>query len=182
MTCLTPELAAGQTPSPVSIKIIAPRPMSVGDSPGVVAGTVGSPTVLDPNPLNNQDSKPIASSTGMIPTGSDLSVRVTTDKPNPMPGDEVTYTGVATNKGPDSVGNPVVVFNLPPGATVTQPAKGDGWSCTQSGTTAMCTRDTIGVGAAPPITVKMCIRDRTKDHRQTESNDHRSRFRIGAMT
>lgn len=153
--CLTAELSAGQTPSPVPIKIIAPKPMSVGDSPGVVAGTVGTPTTIDPNPANNQDSKPIASSTGMVPTQSDLSVRVTTDKPNPMPGDEVTFTGVATNRGPDSVGNPIVVFNLPPGATVTQPAKGDGWTCTQSGTTAMCTRDTIGLGAAPPIAVKV---------------------------
>lgn len=155
VTCLTSEISAGQTPSPVSIKIIAPKPMTVGDSPGVVAGVVGSPTVLDPNPLNNHDSKQIASSTGMVPTGSDLLVRITTDKPHPMPGDEVTYTGVASNKGPDSVGNPVVVFHLPPGAAVTQPAKGDGWNCTQSGTTAMCTRDTIGIGSAPPITVKV---------------------------
>lgn len=154
VTCLAAELSAGQTPSPVTIKIIAPM-VPVGMSPGVVAGTVGSLGTRDPNPANNQDAKPIASSAMTMPTGSDLSVRVTTDNPNPKPGDEVTYTGVATNKGPESVGNPVVVFHLPPGATVTKPASGDGWTCSQSGSTVMCTRDSISVGTAPPIAVKV---------------------------
>lgn len=155
VTCIAPAIVSGQTASPVSIKIIAPKPTTPGASPGVVAGTVDSPTTFDPNPANNVDEKPIASSTAVTPTGSDLAVKITTDKPNPKPGDEVTYTGVATNKGPDAVSNPVVVFNLPPGAVVTQPAAGDGWQCTQSGTTAMCTRDTIALGSAPPIVVKV---------------------------
>ena len=96
---------------------------------------------------------PIASTTPS--GGSDLGIRISVDKPNPQPGDEVTYTGVASNKGPDAVQNPVVTIQLPPGATITQSAAGDGWTCTQSGSTAVCTRDSIAQGDAPPITVKV---------------------------
>lgn len=152
VTCIAPRIASGQTLPPVSIGLNAPVPMA-GASPGVVAGSVSAPGSRDPNPQNNQDQKPIAAS--VQPTGSDLGIRITTDKPNPQPGDEITYTGVASNRGPDAVSSPVVTIQLPAGATITQPAQGDGWSCTQSGSTAVCTRDSIATGEAPPITVKV---------------------------
>lgn len=161
VTCIAPELAAGQTASAVSLKLIAPKPQSAGTSPGVVTGSIDSASTRDPNPANNVDGRPISSSAGITPTGSDLTVKISTDKPNPMPGDEVTYTGVATNKGPDSVGNPVVAFHLPPDAVVTQPAQGEGWQCAQSGTTVLCTRDSIPVGAAPPISIKVKLSSQT---------------------
>lgn len=152
VTCITPQIAPGQTLPPVTIKIIAPAPMGAA-SPGVVAGSVSAAGSRDPNPQNNQDAKPIAA---MSPSsGSDLGIRISVDKPTPQPGDEVTYTGVASNKGPDAVGNPVVTIQLPPGSTVTQAAQGEGWTCTQSGSTAVCTRDSIPAGDAPPISVKV---------------------------
>lgn len=153
VTCLAPQLLLGMPAQPVAIRIIAPQTTPPNTTPGSVAGVIGCSQVTDPNPLNNADSKPIAAAT--TPTGSDLQIRITVDKPNPLPGDEVTYTGMASNGGPDPVANPAVVINLPPGAVVIQPAQGEGWSCTQTGSTAICTRDTIPVGEAPPITVKV---------------------------
>lgn len=152
VTCVTAEMPPGDAP-PITLKIIAPTPMPADGPAGSVAGVISSPSTRDPNPANNQDSKPIAPATA--PTGSDLSVKISSDNPNPKPGDTVTITGVATNKGPDSVKDPVVVFNLPPGAEVIQPAQGTGWTCTQTGTTAICTRPTAELGDAPPITVKV---------------------------
>ena len=156
VTCLAQQLLPGAPVQPVSIRIVAP-PVAAPGNPGSVAGVVSSAQISDPNPLNNVDSKPIAAA--MTPGGSDLSIRITVDKPNPMPGDEVTYTGTASNKGPDPVNNPVVVINLPPGSIITQPPKGDGWSCTQTGSTGICTRNDIPLGDAPPITVKIKIPD-----------------------
>lgn len=152
VTCVTAEMPPGDAP-PITLKIIAPTPTPADGPAGSVAGVISSPSTRDPNPANNQDSKPIAAATA--PTGSDLSVKISSDNPNPKPGDTVTITGVATNKGPDVVKDPVVVFNLPPGAEVIQPAQGTGWTCTQTGSTAICTRPTAELGDAPPITIKV---------------------------
>ena len=147
-TCITGPLAVGTAPA-IIVKVISP----VASNPGAVIGVVSSPATSDPNLGNNTDGQPVAA--GLPTTNSDLSVRITADIPSPKPGDTVTYTGVATNRGPDVVQNPAVVFNLPPGGVVTQPAQGDGWSCTQDGTTAICTRGPLAKGDAPPISIKV---------------------------
>lgn len=147
-TCLSSPLPMGQAPA-IVVKIIAPA----GTNSGSVVGVVSSPGTSDPNLGNNTDSQPIAA--GQPTTNSDLTVRVTTDIVSPKPGDTVTYTGIATNRGPDTVQNPAVILNLPPGAVVTQPPQGDGWSCVQDGSTAICTRGPLAKGDAPPITVKV---------------------------
>lgn len=147
-TCLTGPLQVGPAPA-IVVKIIAP----MAGNPGSVIGVVASPGTRDPNLGNNTDSQPIAA--GQPKTGSDLSVRITADIPSPKPGDTVTYTGVASNLGPDTVQDPAVIVNLPPGVVVTQPAQGDGWACVQNNTTAICTRGPLAKGEAPPITVKV---------------------------
>lgn len=147
-TCIRGPLPVGMAPAIVA-KIIAP----MATNPGAVIGVVAAPGTRDPNLGNNTDSQPIASS--QPKTGSDLSVRISADNPSPKPGDTVTYTGVATNRGPDTVQDPTVIFNLPPGAVVTQPAQGDGWRCEQTSTTAICTRGPLAKGDAPPISVKV---------------------------
>jgi uncharacterized repeat protein (TIGR01451 family) len=152
--CVTGQIPKGMA-APITVKIVAPTPKDPMMDPGSVTGVVSSPVVRDTNPANNTDSQPIASSSTVKPTGSDLSVKITTDNPMPMPGDTVTYTGVAKNAGPDPVKNPSVLINLPPGAEVVQPPAGTGWSCTQTGSTVLCTRPQIDQGEAPPITVKV---------------------------
>lgn len=147
-TCLSGPLAMGQAPA-IVVKLIAP----VAANPGSVVGVVKSPATNDPNLGNNTDSQSIAA--GQPTTNADLTVRVTADIVSPKPGDTVTYTGTASNRGPDTVQNPAVIFNLPPGVVVTQPAQGDGWSCVQDGNTAICTRGPLAKGDAPPITVKV---------------------------
>ena len=67
----------------------------------------------------------------------------------------MTYTLQATNKGPDAANNVVVSLSVPPGAEILQPAMGDGWTCSQSLSTFVCTRPALAVGDAPPVTVKV---------------------------
>lgn len=149
-TCLSGALMTGDAP-PITAKITAPAQATPGATS--VTGVVSAPASVDPNPLNNTDGTQITSSAS--PTGSDLTVRIIADQLSPKPGDTVTYTAVATNRGPDTVAEPVVVINVPIGAKVTQPAKGDGWTCSQLGTTATCTRTSIPKGDAPSITIKI---------------------------
>ena len=151
--CITSAIASMTTASGIVVKLVAPTPADPSMSPGAVSGVVGSQSTFDPNPANNTASQPIAANPPR--TGSDLSVRVTVDKPNPVPGDVVTYTGSAKNGGPDSVKDPLVTINLPPGVTVVMPAAGDGWSCAQVGNTVLCTRPQITQGEAPPITLQV---------------------------
>ena len=150
--CVTGALAPGSAP-PITVKIVAPQPASSQTPAGSVAGMVGAPSVTDPNPANNSDSKPVAGN--LTATGSDLSIRITADKTSPIPGDTVTYTAVAENRGPDTVQAPSVVINLPPGAKVTQAPQGDGWSCVLTNLSVLCTRPSVDKGAAPPITVQV---------------------------
>jgi uncharacterized repeat protein (TIGR01451 family) len=147
--CLASAIAPGAAP-PIAVTVIAPLPANMTQDPGAVAGVVSSPSTIDPNPANNTASQPIAANP--TPTGSDLSIQITVDKPNPLPGDSVTYTAIATNSGPDTVNDPYVVLNLPPGVTVSQPAGGMGWTCSQLGNTALCTYPSLPEGSAPPIT------------------------------
>ena len=74
---------------------------------------------------------------------------------SPQPGDEVTYTLTASNKGPDPATTPSVIFTIPAGGTVTMPAAGTGWTCTQQDDTFTCIGPDLPPGSAPPITVKV---------------------------
>ena len=145
----------------LNYKVSVPVPaMSPPPSLDLSVSAYPPPGYTDPDMTNNKGiGKAVVAGPMMPPTGSDLKVVITVDKPNPMPGDVVTYTGQASNGGPDKVNKPVVVITVPPGAVITQPGQGDGWTCTQNGQTATCTRDTIPVGDAPPITVKVKIPD-----------------------
>ncbi|MFO0579972.1 MAG: hypothetical protein U1A78_38865 [Polyangia bacterium] len=146
LQCVTGAIQKGDA-TPLAVKVISPS----SATPGAVTGVVSGPSSNDPNPLNNTDSKQVVAAPS--PTGSDLAVRITADQLSPRPGDTVTYTAVASNRGPDVVLYPEVVINVPQGAKVTKPAAGDGWTCTQSGTAALCTRTSLAKGDAPPITL-----------------------------
>ncbi len=150
-TCIRQDLAPGSAP-PVIIQAITPPPPDGSQNAGAVAGTVTAVQLSDPNPLNNSA---VVAAGNPAATGTDLAVRLTRDPAVPTEGDVVTYTLQATNKGPDAANNVVVSLSVPPGAEILQPAMGDGWTCSQSLSTFVCTRPALAVGDAPPVTVKV---------------------------
>ena len=110
--------------------------------------------ISDPTPANNQavDSH-LVDNSAVPATGSDLSLTITHAPQKLLPGGDVTYTAQATNGGPAAVQNAQVVFSVPPGSRIKMPAAGTGWSCTQTGETAVCTQPSLAVGSATPIKV-----------------------------
>jgi uncharacterized repeat protein (TIGR01451 family) len=148
-TCVAPTLAPGNA-APITVVITDPSVPAAGGTP-VARGTVSASRNNDPNPANNTSID-----AGTLPQ-ADLSLTIDRSPQQPQPGDEVTYTLTASNIGPDSAPTPTVVFTVPPGGTVTQPAAGSGWTCTQQGDTFTCTRPDLPQGTAPPITVKVML-------------------------
>ncbi len=143
------DMPVGSAP-PISLQVNTPVPADPGKSAGAVAGVVSAPGNTDPNPLNNQASVEVGSST---PTGSDLSVKISRNPTGTAPTDPVVIVAEASNAGPDPVKNPVITINLPPGADVIDGPSGDGWSCTRDASTVLCTRDSIAQGSAPPVSI-----------------------------
>lgn len=152
-TCVMPTLGQGDAP-PITVVVKLPATTPGADPSAVPAlvGQVGAPSVTDPNPVNN---RAISDAATAPRTASDLEIDITRDPATAVPGQVVTYTVQATNKGPDTVNSPSVTFTVPAGMVIVQSAMGDGWSCQQSGSTVTCLRSTLDAGAAPPITMKL---------------------------
>src|SRR5205085_6406123 len=103
VTCTIGGLTAGQTAPPITLVV---RAVSTGTAPNVAS--VGSGTA-DPNPANNTSS----TVNTVISTGADL---VATKSASPSPvvfNNELTYTIVVTNNGPDSASNPQMTDQVP---------------------------------------------------------------------
>jgi len=93
-----------------------------------------------------------ASVTTTVTAVSDLSISKR-DSPDPVyAGATLTYTLDITNAGPSLANNVAVTDTLPAGATYLG-ASGSGWSCSASGGDVICTRSSLPVGAAPPLTL-----------------------------
>ncbi|PSM31352.1 NEW3 domain-containing protein [Haliangium sp. UPWRP_2] len=146
-SCVALMLAPGNAP-PIQVVITDPQVPAVGGTP-VAKGSVSASRNTDPNPSNNT-----ATDLGTLPQ-ADLSLTIDRSPQQPQPGDEVTYTLTVRNQGPDPATNPSVIFTVPAGGTVTQPAAGTGWTCTQQADTYTCVGQDLPPGAAPPITVKV---------------------------
>ena len=81
----------------------------------------------------------------------DLSVALT-DAPDPQTaGQNVSYV-VTVSDATATANNVKLVDPLPAGAQLVA-ANGTGWTCTLAAATVTCTRPTLAVGAAPPITI-----------------------------
>lgn len=91
---------------------------------------------------------------GLGPCGADLSI-AKTDSPDPVNvGATLTYTLQVNNAGPDPANNVVVTDTLPAGTTYVS-AMGMGWTCGHLAGVVTCTRTTLAVGPAPPITIQV---------------------------
>src|SRR5689334_16657282 len=109
------------------------------------SATVASAT-SDPDNTNNTGT---AATT--VNTSADLSL-VKTDSPDPVTaGNNLTYTLSVSNAGPSNAATVSVSDTLPAGETFVS-ASGTGWNCTGT-STVTCTRASLGVGAAPTITL-----------------------------
>ena len=116
---------------------------ATGPGPTAVTATATLTSDNDTNPANN-----IQSQTTTVIQGGDLSL-VKTGAPNPVVGGAiVTYTLTASNAGPNDSGDIVITDNLPPSVAYSS-SSGTGWSCTPSGSTAVCNHAGPHVAGAP---------------------------------
>ena len=89
------------------------------------------------------------------PSGVDLSIAIT-GSPDPVAASStLTYRLDVTNRGVLDAVNVVVTQRLPPGDIQFLSASGIDWRCAAAGQVVTCARDTLLVGAAPSIAVKV---------------------------
>lgn len=67
-------------------------------------------------------------------------------------GNDITWSITGDNLGPDAATNVTVSDTLPAGVTFVS-ATGNGWACGNAANVVTCTRASLGVGAAPPISI-----------------------------
>jgi len=128
----------------ITITVTAPvtaSAVSITNSATVSAGT---------SDLISGNNTATASTT--VNATADLSI-TKTDTPDPVTvGGTLTYTLAVTNNGPSTASTVSVSDTLPAGVTYGS-ASGTGWACSQSAGIVTCTRSTLALGAAPPITI-----------------------------
>ncbi|MCC6544773.1 MAG: DUF11 domain-containing protein, partial [Nitrospirae bacterium] len=143
VTCTRSSLAEGAAPV-ITITVTAPvtaSAVSITNSATVSAST---------SDLISGNNTATASTT--VNATADLSI-TKTDTPDPVTvGGTLTYTLAVTNNGPSTASTVSVSDTLPAGVTYGS-ASGTGWACSQSAGIVTCTRSTLALGAAPPITI-----------------------------
>ncbi|MBI1741721.1 DUF11 domain-containing protein [Candidatus Acetothermia bacterium] len=141
VTCTMASLPVGAA-SPITITVAAP---SEG---GTITDTASvSSQTVDSNPNNNTDTEDTT-----VISVADLSI-VKSDNPDPVnAGATLTYTLQVTNNGPSTAATVSVSDTLPAGVTFVS-ASGSGWSCSQAVGIVTCTRTSLAVGTASPITI-----------------------------
>ncbi|MBA2543299.1 MAG: DUF11 domain-containing protein, partial [Deltaproteobacteria bacterium] len=141
VTCTDNLLDLGPAP-PITITTTAPNVEG-----SITATATISSTTTDPVLANNS-----ASATTTVTGNADLAIAVT-DAPDPVTaGAALTYTVNVTNNGPQSASSVSMSNTLPAGVTFGS-ATGVGWSCAAAGQIITCVRASLGLGAAPPITI-----------------------------
>ncbi|MEZ4961033.1 MAG: MopE-related protein [Saprospiraceae bacterium] len=116
----------------------------------VNTATVTAPVcVTDPTPGNNTATD----FDNLLPL-ADLSMLVGDSADPVSAGAGFSYSLDVSNNGPSMATSITVTDNLPAGVGVVN-ASGTGWSCGVSGSTVTCTRSSLGIGAAPTITISV---------------------------
>ncbi len=98
-------------------------------------------TVTSPTPGPDGGNTPVTSTrttTNVTPT-SDLVTTVTPDKPNPVPGETLTYTVTVKNNGPATATTPTMSYTPPPQLTNVEVSKdgGNTWTPWTGNTTTL---------------------------------------------
>ncbi|HEX7152053.1 MAG TPA: hypothetical protein VF618_11245, partial [Thermoanaerobaculia bacterium] len=144
VTCTMPSLGVA-TAAPITITITAPG------TPGMLTNNVTvSSATADPDSGNDSDSE--TTNVNAAPTSADLSL-VKSDAADPVaPNGTIIYTLAVSNAGPNAADNVSVSDTLPAGVSFVS-ATGTGWTCNEVAGVVTCTTASLGVGAAPAITV-----------------------------
>lgn len=141
--CVLGELAANASET---ISVTAAMPTSFGTCLTNTASVVGNG--VDPTPGNNQAS----AQTCTRPASADLSV--TKSAPSPVvPGRNLTYTIVASNRGPEAAVNARVTDQLPAGVSFVSASD----ACSATGTTVTCAAGTLAAGASQTFEVTVAV-------------------------
>jgi len=143
-------LLVGGTATYTAIGTIDPAATGTLINTASVAPLVG---VTDPNPDNNS-----ATDTDALVPQADLSVASAGTSGTIIPGATVLYDLNPSNGGPSNATSVSVVDTLPVGVGFVN-ASGSGWDCGFNNVlrTITCSRASIAVGAAPPITVTINV-------------------------
>ncbi len=149
VTCTNPSMNAGTTAPVITIKVAAPSQAgSISNS-----ATVSS-TAVDPNTGNNT-----ASAATTVNTAANLSAVSRIDSPDPATaGQNITFTTLITNLGPDTANNVVINDYLPPGAIFVSANITSG-SCTPPGSSVVCNVSSIPNGGSVTVTVVIKINE-----------------------
>lgn len=141
ITCTLPSLVIGPAPA-INILMTA---QAVG---GTITNTATvTSSRADANPANNQESEQT-----VVAQAADLSLSLA-DAPDPVaPGGTLTYTLNIANNGPVTASSVSAVAQMP-GSVMFVSISGAGWTCNTAGPTITCTRASLAIGAAPPITI-----------------------------
>jgi uncharacterized repeat protein (TIGR01451 family) len=149
VTCTMVGLNAQSSAPAISIAATAP-----GTAGNITNTATVSSATSDPNAANNT-----ATTITLANVFADLSV-VVTDTPDPVQGTAATgcgnnacvdYSIDVSNDGPDTASALRITTVLPPNGTFFN-AVGTGWICpAPSGGQLICTRTSLGIGAAPTI-------------------------------
>jgi uncharacterized repeat protein (TIGR01451 family)/fimbrial isopeptide formation D2 family protein len=138
LSCTIPSLASGATASiVVAVRVDAATP-SGATVTNTVTVTSATP---DPDPTNNQATEPTLV---LAPTDADLLI-VKTDAPDvAVAGTNVSYTLLATNRGPTTATGVTVTDTLPAGTTFVGGSSG----CSASGGVVTCAVGTLAPGSS----------------------------------
>jgi uncharacterized repeat protein (TIGR01451 family)/CSLREA domain-containing protein len=142
---VTCDLGSLEADAVATITIVVSPP-----SAGTITNSASvSAAEADPVPANNSFSlETLVEAAG----ATDLAIEKT-DSADPIPvSGTLTYTLQVTNLGGNTAGALSVSDTLPLGTGFTA-AKGAGWGCEFASGAVTCARPSLGIGAAPPITI-----------------------------
>ncbi len=144
ISCSGPTMASGASVSmPLTLKVNA----------GTAGGTsiTASPSVATTAPDSYLPNN-ATSITSTVVNGGDVGITLTDSTDPVQPGQNYSYTAVATNNGPAAAANIIVTIPLPAGTNFQSLVVPGGWACTPpavgSGGTITCTIASLASGAS----------------------------------
>ena len=140
VTCTRPSLAIASAPA-ISVVVTAPPEAGTTGNTASVTSAIADPATGNNNTVTSSN----------VFARADLSVTQSGAPASICTGQPIAYTLNVSNAGPSTATSVSVSDTLPAGASLVS-ATGAGWACSGT-TTVTCTRASLAVGAAPPITV-----------------------------
>ena len=149
VTATHPELASGATAT-FTLVVHVPTGAPAGST---ISNTATVAAAVDPMPDNNSAT----TATQVKGSLADLAVTMTALPASVPPGNDITYSIVLTNSGPDDAASATLMDTLPPGLTVVSLPTPAGWASVApaggNGGTVIATTTTLAKGATATFTL-----------------------------